>query len=174
MSNTPPVPQAPQASPTTKPTDPKEGRYKGKAVAPDASGAPHEFGKSRNNTPELLVHLYVPDLGRTFVSPLYFSADSASFSEDRLRALGCADITTLAGIDTNEVDIEIKYDFYNGDWKLKVQIISGGGVFHTSNRMEGGGKEFAANIQATLGRPVNLGGKPVAGASGGGTPKPPF
>jgi len=173
MSNTPPVPQAPTQSPTAKPTDPKEGRYKAKAVTPDATGAPHEFGKSKQGTPELLVHLFLPDLQRTYVSPLYFSADAAPYSEERLRALGCADITTLAGIDANEVDVELKYEFYDGKWRMKCQILSGGGVFHTSNPMPGGGKEFAANIQATLGRPVNLGGAPATG-NGSGAPKPPF
>jgi hypothetical protein len=175
MSNVPPIPQAPQASPTTKPTDPKEGRYKAKAAAPDPTGAPHEFGKSSKGTPELLVHLYLPDLQRTFVSPLYFSADAAPYSEERLRALGCADITTLAGIDSNEVDVELSYEFYDGKWRIRVSILSGGGVFHTSNPMPGGGKEFAANIQASLGRPVNLGGvATVNGTGGSGSPKPPF
>ena len=36
MSNVPPITQAPQASsPTTKPTDPREGRYKAKALTPE-------------------------------------------------------------------------------------------------------------------------------------------
>jgi|SRR5580692_5921377 hypothetical protein len=175
MSNVPPVPTAPQASPTAKPTEPKEGRYKAKAETPDPVGAPHEFGRSSKGTPELLVHLFVPDLQRTFVSPLYFSADAAPYSEERLRALGCANVTTLAGIDTNEVDVELKYEFYDGKWRIRVSILSGGGVFHTSNPMPGGGKEFAASIQAQLGRPINLGGAAGAnGTSASGVPKAPF
>ena len=178
MSNTPPVPQAPQApNPATKPTEPKEGRYKAKAATPDPTGAPHEFGKSTTGKPELLVHLFLPELQRTYVSPQYFSPDAAPYSEERLRALGCTDVTTLAGIDANEVDVELKYEFYDGKWRIKCQILSGGGVFHTSNPMPGGGKEFAATIQATLGRPANLGGAPGAPngtAGGGGAPKPPF
>ena len=49
-------------------------------------------------------------------------------------------------------------------------------MLHTSNPMPGGGKEFAANIQATLGRPANLGGTgaPTTNGAGGGNPKPPF
>lgn len=178
MSNTPPVPQAPAApNPTTKPTDPKEGRYKAKAATPDATGAPHEFGKSKNQKPELLVHLFLPDLQRTFVSPLYFSVEAAQYSEERLRALGCTDITTLAGIDANEVDVDLKYEFYDGKWIMKVQILSGGGVFHTSNPVAGGGREFAALIQATTGRPPNLSGGPAgngAAPPAAGAPKPPF
>ena len=182
MSNTgnpiPPIPQAPPPPPAaTKPTEPKEGRYKAKAASPDASGAPHEFGKSNNGTPELLVHLFLPELQRTFVSPLYFSSAAAPFSEERLRALGCTDITTLAGIDANEVDVELKYEWYDGKWRIRCQILSGGGVFHTSNPMQGGGREFAANIQAALGRPVNLSGAAGAAANGSGgasSPKPPF
>jgi hypothetical protein len=177
MSNVPPVPQAPAApNPATKPTEPKEGRYKAKAATPDPSGAPHEFGKSSTGKPELLVHLFVPDLQRTYVSPLYFSPDAAPYSEERLRALGCTDVTTLAGIDANEVDVEIKFEFYDGKWRIRCQILSGGGVFHTSNPMAGGGKEFAATIEATLGRPPNLGATAGAtnGTASGGKPKPPF
>jgi hypothetical protein len=179
MSNIPPIPQAPPPpSPAAKPTEPKEGRYKAKAVPPDPSGAPHEFGKSKNNTPELLVHLYVPDLQRTYVSPLYVSTDAAPYSEERLRALGCTDLATLAGIDSNEVDVEIRHEQFEGKWRIRVQILSGGGVFHTSNPVPGGGKEFAALVHATLGRPSNLTGQ--AGAANGASPgsgngpKPPF
>jgi hypothetical protein len=179
MSNVPPVPQASSAPAATKPTDPKEGRYKAKAVTPDATsaspGSPHEFGKSKHGTPELLVHLFLPDLNRTYVSPLYFSTDAAPYSEERLRALGCVDIVTLAGIDTNEVDVELKYELFEGSWRTRVQILSGGGgVFHTSNPV--GGKEFGAIIQATLGRPINLSGAAGAanGGGGGAPPKAPF
>ena len=174
MSNVPPVPQAPPApNPTTKPTDPPEGRYKAKAATPDPAGAPHEFGKSSTGKPELLVHLFLPDLQRTYVSPLYFSPEAAPYSEERLRALGCTDLSTLAGIDANEVDVEVKYEFYDGKWRIKVQILSGGGVFHTSNPMPGGGKEFAAVVQATLGRP-GLSPAPTGNGSAPGAPKPPF
>jgi hypothetical protein len=168
MSNVPPIPQASQPT-VPKPTDPKEGRYKAKAAAPDPAGAPHEFGKSTNGTPELLLHLFFPELGRTFVSPLYFSSAAAPYSEERLRALGCKDLATLSGVDTNEVDAEIRYEWYDGSWRIKVQILSGGGVFHTSNPMQGGGKEFAATVQAMLGRPSNLGG-----GANGSDEKPPF
>lgn len=170
MSNVPPIPQAPQAAQTARPTDPKEGRYKAKAATPDPTGAPHEFGKSKSGIPELLVHLFLPDLGRTYVSPMYFSAEAAPYSEERLRSLGCRDLSTLAGIDANEVDVELKYEWFDGKWRIRVQILSGGGVFHTSNPMQGGGKEFAAVVQATLGRSANLTG--TAGADG--KPKPPF
>jgi hypothetical protein len=178
MSNVPPVPQAPQAPPqTVKPTEPKEGRYKAKAAQPDALGAPHEFGRSKNGNPELLVHLFMPELQRTYVTVLYFSKDAAPYSEERLRALGCVDMSTLASIDTNEVDVELRYEWYEGSWRTRVQILSGGGVFHTSAPMQGGGKEFAAIVAATLGRPANLaGGEAVGGngSGGSGKPKPPF
>jgi hypothetical protein len=174
MSNVPPIPQAPPAPPqTTKPTDPKEGRYKAKAATPDPTGTPHEFGRSKNGNPELLVHVFLPELQRTYVTVLYFSKEAAPYSEERLRALGCVDLTTLAGIDANEVDVELRYEWYDGSWRTRVQILSGGGVFHTSSPMQGGGKEFAAIVAATLGRPANLaGGDAVAGSNG--APKPPF
>lgn len=171
MSNTPPMPPAPQGPTQPKPTDPKEGRYKAKAATPDGAGAPHEFGKSSQGTPELLVHLFLADLQKTYVSPLYFSREAAPYSEERLKALGCTDIATLAGIDTNEVDVELKYDWYDGSWRLKCQILSGGGVFHSSNPIASG-KEFAAQVALLTGR------APLTGGPGNGAPpagqKPPF
>ena len=71
----------------------------------------------------------------------------------------------------------MKSDWYDGSWRMKVQIISGGGVFHTSNPVAGGGKEFAAIVAATLGRPPNLAGGEAGAANGAGgaaAPKPPF
>lgn len=172
--NTPPVPPPPPAAaPIARPTEPKEGRYKAKAATPDVSGAPHEFGKSKNGIPELLVHLFLPQLERTYVSPMYFSTEAAPYSEERLRALGCSDLSTLAGIDTNEVDVELKHEWYDGKWRTRVQVLSGGGVFHTSNPVPGGGKEFAALVSSTIGRPANLNGQSSNGAAGG-APKPPF
>ncbi len=169
MSNVPPIPQAPRPPELgPKPTEPKEGTYKAKAATPDAAGAPHEFGRSKNGAPELLVHLYLPELGRSYVSPLYFSREAGPYSEERLRALGCRDLVTLAGIDSNEVDVSLTYESFENKWRLRVQILSGGGVFHSSNPMPGGGKEFAAVVQATLGRAGLSGGTP-----GNGT-KPPF
>ena len=175
MSNVPPIPQAPPPpQQTAKPTDPREGRYKAKAVSPDATGAPHEFGLSKNSKPELLVHLFLPDLQRTFVSPMYFSPEAHQYSEDRLRALGCTDITTLAGIDSNEVDVELKHEWFDGKWRVRVQVLSGGGVFHTGNPITA--KEFAALVQSGSGRPINLTTPtaPAAADANGASPKPPF
>lgn len=164
MNSPPPIPQAPQLGP--KPTEPREGNYKARAVAPDAAGAPHEFGRSKSGVPELLVHMFLPDLGKTYVSPLYFSTGAATYSEERLRSLGCRDIVTLAGIDSNEVIVSLSYESFEGKWRLRVQILSGSGVFHSSDPITG--KEFDALLKTTLGRSALSGGGSTNGS------KPPF
>jgi hypothetical protein len=143
-------------------------------LTPDATGAPHEFGRSKQGTPELLVHLYLPELGRTYVSPMYFSPEAAPYSEERLRTLGCISIETLAGIDANEVEVDVKHEWYEGRWRLRVEVVAAGGVFHTSNPMQGGGKEFAATAATMLGRPINLGPAGTSAQANGAAPKPPF
>ncbi len=158
---------------TTNPdTTVKAGIYKGRAVTPGPDGTPHEGGTSSKGTPELLVRLNVHELGRQFTSPLYFSPDAEAYSFDRLRAMGWKgeDLSDLTGIDANEVDVSISYENYTDPTtrvtspKMRVQIISGGGNFHSSNPMSL--REFAASVKATTGKGTT--------SNSGSVEKPPF
>ena len=116
--------EAIEGVPSVKPTDPKEGRYRARAVAPGPSTEPHEYGKTKSGIPEMLVHLFLPEVGRTYIVQLFFSRESFPYAEARLRALGCTNIETLAGIDSNEVDVELKYEWHVGKWRTRVHILT--------------------------------------------------
>ena len=68
--------------------------------------------------------------------------------------------------DTNEVDVSISYDIYDGQPKMRVQIM-GGGRFNTANPVDK--KTFAAKVAAIAGTQG-----PAAGNGSGGAPPPPF
>ena len=150
----------------TMPTnlDPKPGIYKGHAVE-----GSEQYGESKNGNPELLIDMMLTDLGnRVVTTPLYFSPESAPYSIERLRALGWEtnDLQNLKGIGKNEVGIEIKYDLYEGSWKMKVQIQSGAGKFTTSKPTEKAA--WAAKVGAITGLDAG------SGAGSGTPPKAPF
>lgn len=145
--------------------------FKGRAVTPGPDGlTPHEFGENeRTHTLEFLVVLNIPELSRTLTSPLYFSPQAKPFSLERMRAMGWEgglskeDVTDLKGIDKNEVDVEIRIEEYEGKLRPKVQILSGGGTFHSSKPLSPA--EFKAKLQASTGN---------AGGGAGKAEPPPF
>jgi hypothetical protein len=141
---------------------------KGRAVAVGQDGfSPHEFGESREGTLQINVQLNIPELGRTFTSPLYFSPESAVYSFERLRALGKDDddLSSLRGIDRNEVQVEFRGNEYNGKFGLKVQVMTGGGTFSVTRTLSP--SEFAAKLKAVAG----VGGPKLRN---GEPEKPPF
>jgi hypothetical protein len=99
---------------------------------------------------------------------LYFSTASREFSVERLRACGWkgTNIADLTGVDTNDVDIEIRQEEYEGKTRNKYEIMTGGGRFSTKNPIDP--KMFAAKFEA-------MGGGGQGGGNGGsGAPPPPF
>jgi hypothetical protein len=127
------------------------GVYKGRLVL-----GSEQFGESTNGNPELILdaNLKIGDNVRRVSTPLYFSAEAAPYSFDRLRAAGwkgqgAADLADLTGIDTNELDFEVRHEEYNGEMKTKVQIMSGGGRFQSAKPVERA--SFAAKVAAITG-----------------------
>lgn len=69
----------------------------------------------------------IPDLDNyktTIVFP--FGGDASPFSLERLRAMGWEgdDVRKLDGIDKNDVDVEIKYEEFDGAIRLRAQVIT--------------------------------------------------
>lgn len=100
------------------------GIYKGRAIA-----GSEQYGETSNGHEQIVIDLDL-ETGDRVSTFLVFSDKSAKYSMDRLRALGWTgtDLTNLAGIDANEVDVEVKYETYQGEEKMKVQIRTGSGV----------------------------------------------
>lgn len=142
----------------------KTGVFKAKAILESV-----QWGEAgENNSPQIAVDLNIKDIGR-LTTFLFFTTASAPYSFDRLRAMGwkgqsAADLHDLTGIDTNEVDVEVTEESYNGKMQTKVQILTGSSRVTLSKPVEA--KAFAAKVAALLG---NSGSVPAASA-----PKTPF
>lgn len=122
-----------------------------------------KHGFSTKGTPEITLNVFIPELKRHATIVLYFSADAAKFSMERLRSMGWEgnDIRNLRGISTRDIDVEITYEMFEGKMRPKVQIM-GGGTFETRNPAQNV-DEWAARVQALMGGGPEGGGAPVKG-----------
>lgn len=136
------------------------GYYKGRAVAGSA-----QYGLTQNGGDQIALDLDIPATGRVLTTFLFFSDAAAPYAVERLRACGWTgdDITNLVGIDRNEVDIQVKYEMYKGEEKMKVDIATGGGgrVKLNSTMDERQKRGFAARMKSVLAG----GSKPANGAA---------
>lgn len=120
------------------------GTYKGRGVA-----GSEQYGTTSNGNDQIVVDVDLTDIGTRVSTFLVFTDKAAQFSIDRLRALGWDgnDLTNLTGIDRNEVDVVVKYEMYNNEQKMKVEILTGGGRVSLQNQMDDRGKRaFAARF----------------------------
>jgi hypothetical protein len=108
------------------------GIYKARGVEGSA-----QHGHSKNGTEQVTIDLELPALGKMLSTFLYFSDDAAPYALERLRALGWegGDDPSFPGISRNEVDVQVKYEMYEGAEKLKVDIVTGGGRVVMKNTM---------------------------------------
>lgn len=102
----------------------EEGIYKGRAIA-----GSEQYGKTSNGNDQIVLELEL-DGGEKVSTFLVFSDKAAPYSIQRLRKCGWTgdNLTDLAGIDANEVDVEVRYEEYQGKMNMKVQIVTSGGV----------------------------------------------
>lgn len=120
------------------------GIHRAKAVA-----GSEQYGETSNHHDQIVIDLAFVD-GYRASTFLVFSEAAAPYSMQRLRALGWTgtNLADLTGIDTNEVDVEVRYEMYQGEEKMKVQIVSGGTVVLKNTFDEKGKKAFAAKYAA--------------------------
>lgn len=100
------------------------GTYKGRGIEGSV-----QHGTSKKGTEQVALDLNVPALGRSVTTFLYFSDDAMPYALERLRALGWegGDDPKFPGIAKNEVDIQIRYEMFDGKEQMKVDIWTGGG-----------------------------------------------
>jgi hypothetical protein len=117
------------------------GVHRGRGIA-----GTEQYGTTSNGNDQIVVDLDLFDIGEKVSTFLVFSDAAAPYSMERLRALGWAgtDLTNLTGIDKSEVQVEVKYEMYQGEEKMKVQILTGGGVVLKNKLDDKGKKAFAA------------------------------
>lgn len=134
-----------------------------------------QFGNSGDNgTETMAVEIQMPDGDRTVWSTLYFSQAAKEMSKAKLKACGWSGKGNVAEqIRGKSVKFSIKYEEYQGDRKMKVNIFDGNGGFKFKNEMsESARDQFLASLEEDEGPgaapsspgPAKAGGK-------GGYPK---
>lgn len=121
------------------------GNYRGRAIK-----GSEQYGQTKNGNDQIVIDLDLLDIGEKVSTFLVFTDKAAQFSLDRLRACGWTgdDLSKLDGIDANEVDVEVKYEMYQGQEKMKVQIVTGGGAVKLKDQLDDKGKKaFAAKYK---------------------------
>lgn len=132
------------------------GTYKGRAIA-----GSEQYGKTSNGNDQIVLELDIGG-GVTVSTFLYFSDAAAPYAIKRLRACGWTgdDLSSLVGVDANEVDVAVKYEEYKGEQKMKVDIVTGGTVTLETPLDDKEKRAFAARFKglAASSRPATNGG----------------
>lgn len=107
------------------------GKYKAKR------NTEHEiqFGKTSGGHEQMAIPLKLSS-GHDVTTFLIFSEASRPYSEDRLKALGWAGPGSDLGDLSNEVDVEISYQEWKGEQKMRVEILTGGGRVKLKETMD--------------------------------------
>lgn len=143
--------------------DVPDGQYKARGV----EGSEQWGGGDKGD--QLSVELVLVDVGRIVTTIMHLSEAALPYTIDRLKLLGVPvgpdnEITTLAGISKNEVPVMIRHEEYNGETRMKAEIISSRFSFKKPLSPE--------EIRANMAR-INAAAKQRAATHGvaGGTPK---
>lgn len=144
------------------------GMYRGRGI----KGSP-QWSDAGTGTLQLVVGLELKDKKtgehvRSASTFLPFTDKAAAYSIERLRSLGwkgqtAADLENMDGIDTNEVDVEVRADNYQGKTSYKVEIVTGPGLVTVERPVDP--KAAVARVAAMLGQKA---------PDGAGGVKPPF
>lgn len=123
------------------------GTYTGRAVA-----GSEQYGQTSNGNDQVVIELELTELGEKVSTFLVFSDKSAPYAIQRLRALGWTgnNLGDLRGIDRNEVPVSVRYEEYKGELKMKVEIVTAGGVVLQNQLDDKGKKAFAAKYASLV------------------------
>lgn len=141
-----------------------EGNYRARGVA-----GSEQYGTTKNGADQVVIDLELLDVGQTVSTFLHFSERAAPHSMKRLRALGWkgTDLSDLAGIDTQEVDVRIAWEVFNEKETMKVEIVTGGTVVLSEQaRHDARGVKSFAQRFAKLAAATPAGDAPKAAGNG--------
>lgn len=140
------------------------GSYRARVV----SGS-EQYGQTSNGNDQIVLTVDLVDIGEKVSVFLVFSPLSAPYAMEKLRACGWTgnDLTNLAGIDSNEITVTVKYEMHQGQEKMKTDIFTGGGVVLKDKLDDKGKRAFAARYAnlAKATAPVSSGSPPPAKAA---------
>ena len=128
----------------------KAGFYKGRAIA-----GSEQYGTTTTGGDQIAIDVDVPALSRQLTVFLYFTEKAAPYALEKLRACGWSgdDVTRLSNLDKNEIDVVVKYETYQGQQRMRVDInaSAGGGRVRLDAPMDERSKRmFGARIQQML------------------------
>ena len=140
------------------------GKYRAKAVA-----GSEQYGQTKNGNDQVVITMELLDIGEQVSVFLYFSDAAAPHSIKRLRRAGWSgdDLSNLVGLGSTECEVEIKYEDYNGEQKMKAEIASGGTITLDTQLDDKAKKAFGAKFRDL----AKATPKPVAAVANGTAPK---
>jgi hypothetical protein len=151
--------------------DIKAGYYKARGIA-----GTEQHGHAANGSEQIALELDVAlsdQETRRLTTILSFGGKAASYSIERLKALGWDGSDQLRGIDKNEVEVEIKYEEYQGKVSMRVEIKYGdGGRFAFKKPMSEPEKRgFMSALSKQAAQLGGSGNGAAPAAAGGGYPQ---
>jgi hypothetical protein len=132
--------------------DLNDGRYRARGVAGAA-----EYGFTSKGTEQVAV-LFELETGHRRTWYGYLSEKAVDRTLEALRACGVTDLETLAGIDSNEVEVVLQTEEFEGKWRQKVAFVNalGSGAVAMKARMDQNQRRsFAERMK---GKWLNMGG----------------
>lgn len=136
------------------------GTYRAKAVA-----GSEQYGTTSNNHDQIVLDFDLLDVGEKVSVFLVFSEKAAPHSIKRLRTAGWTgdDLSSLVGLGSRECEVRVFHEEYQGQMKMKTEIVSGGTVTLKTQLDDKGKKAFGAKFR-DLAKSTP---KPTAGPSNG-------
>lgn len=147
------------------------GKYLARAIAESV-----DLGLSKNGTEQISIQFVLldpadqtpTDATITWIGN-FANAKGMDITAKALKACGWGgDMNDLSGIDGKVVELDVQWDEYNGDRRLRVKWVNvpGAGGIVFKNKIEGGAKaSLAAKMNAFM---ASRGEAPAVGAPAGG------
>lgn len=131
------------------------GKYRARAVSGD-------WGYTNNGTEQVAVLFKLADSGEQITWYGYMTERASDRAIESLLTCGVTDLQTLAGLDSNEVELDITHETYNGKESARVNWVNrlgSGGVAMKSRMSDTDKARFTARFQGQfLKKKAELGG----------------
>jgi hypothetical protein len=121
------------------------GYYKARVIPGEGA-----FGETKKGDVEAVIPMLL-DTGDRVTVRLYFSEKAEKYSVDKLRAIGWQGGDLLFERCPNEVTVAIKYELYEGEERMKADIVTGPAVKPLEPARA---RAFAARLAGLVGGPA--------------------
>lgn len=121
------------------------GTYRGVGVK-----GSEQYGMTSGGHDQIAADFELPDIGEQVSVFFFFSEKAAPYSIKKLRAAGWKgnDLANLEGFGDQECTIRISYEMYQGEQKMKTEVVVNGTVTLANALDDKGKKAFGAKFKA--------------------------